>query len=323
MKSIEVLLLGALLSALAPAAGVAAELTPEIQKHVDRARDAAGSEYGVILPGLCPGQGPPATSTEDPAVRATWYRPPAKVFDNLYYLGQTSVAAWAITTSEGIILVDALFPYSVEAEVTDGLKSLGLDPATIRYVIVTHGHLDHLGGAKYLQDHGARIVMSAADWRLAFATKGFGGGMQGDPPARDIAVEHDQTLTLGDTTVQMLLTPGHSPGTMSLIFPVKDGKRTHVAGLWGGTGLGPRQDIAAFSQYEASANAFIAATRRARVDVPLSNHPIVVDTFRKIEKLATRQPGERHPFVMGGRSQRNLLTLAAECAAAQRLFRQQ
>ena len=74
------------------------------------------------------------------------------MFDNLYFVGQSEYSAWAVTTSEGIILIDTLFDYSVEEEVAGGLKKLSLDPATIRYAVVTHPHPDHHGGAKFLQD---------------------------------------------------------------------------------------------------------------------------------------------------------------------------
>jgi hypothetical protein len=80
-----------------------------------------------------------------------------KVFDNLYFLGMYRVLGWAITTSQGIILLDAIYDYSIEAEVDEGLRKLGLNPADIKYVIVSHGHLDHAGGAKFLQEkYGAR-----------------------------------------------------------------------------------------------------------------------------------------------------------------------
>ena len=52
-----------------------------------------------------------------------------KVFDNLYFLGQTEYSVWAVTTSQGIIVIDTIFDYSVEDEVVGGLKKLGLDPA--------------------------------------------------------------------------------------------------------------------------------------------------------------------------------------------------
>ena len=53
-----------------------------------------------------------------------------KVFDNLYFVGMTEFASWAVTTSDGIIVIDPLFDYSVEDEVVGGLRKLGLDPAT-------------------------------------------------------------------------------------------------------------------------------------------------------------------------------------------------
>ena len=109
-----------------------------------------------------PGRRPPPAP---PADSSTWYAEPVKVFDNLYFVGQSEYSAWAVTTSEGIILIDTLFDYSVEEEVAGGLKKLGLDPATIRYAVVTHPHPDHHGGAKFLQDrYRTRVVMSAADW---------------------------------------------------------------------------------------------------------------------------------------------------------------
>jgi metallo-beta-lactamase class B len=107
----------------------------------------------------------PRPAADPPANRSSWYAEPVKVFDNLYFVGQAEHSAWAVTTSEGIIIVDALWDYSVEDEIVGGLKKLGFDPASIKYVIVSHGHIDHAGGAKYLQDRfGARIILAEEDW---------------------------------------------------------------------------------------------------------------------------------------------------------------
>ena len=67
-------------------------------------------------------------------------REPVKVFDNLYFVGMTEYSAWAVKTSDGIILLDTIYDYSIEDEVVGGLKKLGLDPATIKYALVSHGH---------------------------------------------------------------------------------------------------------------------------------------------------------------------------------------
>ena len=152
---------------------VAAQAVGSADVHIAAARKAAGQEHKAVFDRTCGALTPPPTTAATtprapgPPPRDSWYAEPAKVFDNLYFLGQSEYSVWAVTTSQGIILVDTIFDYSVEAEVMDGLKKLGLDPAQIKYAIVSHGHADHSGGAKFLQDRfGTRIVLSADDWDL-------------------------------------------------------------------------------------------------------------------------------------------------------------
>ena len=111
--------------------------------------------------------------------------------------------------------------------VVSGGCKLGVDPARIKYVLVSHGHSDHAGGAKLLQDRfGARVIMSAADWDL------IGRNTQAWPkPKRDMVATDGQRLTLGDTTLTLYLTPGHTPGTISTLIPVRDQGRPHIAAL--------------------------------------------------------------------------------------------
>ena len=127
------------------------------------------------------------------------------MFDNLYFLGQTEYTAWAVTTSDGIIVIDPLFDYSVEEEVVNGLSKLGLDPKRIRYVVVSHAHNDHVGGAALLQQRGARVVMSADDWELLATDPG-----RWPKAKKDIVATDGYKLTLGDTTLVLHHTPGHT-----------------------------------------------------------------------------------------------------------------
>lgn len=302
---------------LASLAGTAAaqELSPKAAQHVAAARAAAGTEHAGMVERLCPAPGesrgpgprPPLT----PPPRESWYAEPAKVFDNLYFVGMTQFSSWAITTSEGIIVIDPVFDYSVEDEVVDGLRKLGFDPANIRYVIVSHGHYDHAGGAKLLQDRfGARVLLSAADWDLLD---------QDNPswkPKRDMVVVDGQKLTLGDTTLTMYLTPGHTNGTISTLIPVRDGGKNHLAALWGGTLFNFGPDRARFSAYAQSAARFRDIVTGAGVDVLLSNHTDYDGTKQKLPALAKRAPGAPHPYVVGLDSVRNYLTVANECAQA-------
>src|SRR5207344_3008216 len=179
--------------------------------------------------------------------------------------------------SAGIILIDTIFDYSVEDEVAGGLKKLGLDPESIKYAIVSHGHADHSGGAKFLQDKfGTRIILTAADWDLLDRSTGV-------KPRRDMVATDGQKLTLGDTTLTMYITPGHTLGTISTLIPVKDRGTTHMAAYWGGTAFnwvrGPAAYITPerpasfwFQTYAASAQRFRDIVAKANVDVILSNH---------------------------------------------------
>ena len=318
-------------AALAACAGIGLSAqNADVERHVAAARAAAGNEHAGMVDRLCPapaaaaapaaargraggaagggrrGGGPPP-----PPPREQWYAEPARVFDNLYFVGMTEFTAWAIPTSDGIIVIDPVYDYSVEASVVEGLKKLGLDPATIKYVLVSHGHLDHAGGAKLLQErYGARVLMSAADWDLLERQKPVW------LPKRDMIVTDGQTLTLGDTTITMYLTPGHTDGTISTFIPVRDGARRHLAFLWGGTLFNFGPDRARFAAYAASAARMRDLVGKLGADILLSNHTDYDGTKTKLPALARRAPGAPHPYVVGPDSVRRYLTVANECAQA-------
>ena len=289
--------------------------------HIERARIAAGMEYQNLFNFLCavPGaRGGPAGggrrgggAPPGPPDRSTWYAAPVKVFDNLYFVGMTEFSSWAVTTSEGIVIIDPVFDYSVEAEVVEGLKTLGLDPANIRYVLVSHGHLDHAGGAKLLQERfGARVLMAGPDWDLLEKQN------PAWKPKRDMDVSDGQQLTLGDTTLTMHRTPGHTDGTVSTLIPVRDGTRRHLAALWGGTLFNFGPDRARFTAYAQSAARLRDIVEKEGAEVLLSNHTDYDGSKTKLPAVAKRQPGQPHPYVVGTDSVRRYLTVANECALA-------
>jgi len=235
-----------------------------------------------------------------------------KVFDNLYFIGMTEYSAWAVVTSQGIIVIDTIYDYSVEDEIVGGLKKLGFDPANIKYAIVSHAHTDHSGGARYLQDKfGTRIVLSAADWDL-FETN----TPEAARPKRDVVATDGYKLTLGDTTLTLHLTPGHTPGTISTIIPVRDQGRPHVVAEWGGTAFNFTPSAAAFQTYIDSAKRFSQVVTQAGVDVIISNHTNYDGSKVKQPALATRKAGDPNPYVVGNESVKRYLKVAEECATA-------
>ena len=298
--------------------GPAAAQSPEVARHLDAARAAAGED---LRPWLALGQAATPTTEPSPSIEALMAQPPpppARAFDNLAFVGAKWVSAWALTTSDGIVLLDALNNED-EAErlIEGGLRRLDLDPAQIKLVVVTHGHGDLYGGADWLkQRHGARVVMSGADWHMTETGLEFGVPQWGRPPRRDVVVEDGATIRLGDAAVEVLMTPGHTPGTISLLFDVRDGQGTHRALLWGGTAFnfGRRPER---MQRIAS---YIAATRRAKevaaredVAVLLSNHSGYDEADKKLQRL---REGAANPFVIGQEAVQRALTVVEECALA-------
>src|SRR6187549_668673 len=91
---------------------------------------------------------------------------PFKVMDNLYYVGPGTVAVWLIPTSEGLILIDTAQEPYVDY-VIDNIRKVGFDPKNIKYILLSHGHLDHYGGAAKIKAlSGARIALTEVDWNF-------------------------------------------------------------------------------------------------------------------------------------------------------------
>jgi len=233
----------------------AAYRTPAALAHVQRALAIAGTDLAPDAERLCrppriqPMVGPPPPpGTVVPPPRPRQERPaftPNRVFDNVWYFGTTEVGATVIRTSRGLVLIDALTTVAdAERVLLGGMRKEGLDPAAIRYVIVTHAHGDHHGGIALLRSRypAFRVVMSADDW--AFAQKPFympDGNLDTapKPPARrasDLAWRGRLDLRVGDTTFHLVETPGHTPGTTGLVYDVRSNGKPEIVAQWGGGG---------------------------------------------------------------------------------------
>jgi metallo-beta-lactamase class B len=253
-----------------------------------------------------------------------WAADPVKVFDNLYYVGTSNLnnqASWAVTTSEGIILIDTAYDYTVKQQIGENLKKVGLDPNQIKYVIIHHAHGDRYFGAKYIQDtFKSRLIMSESDWNVI--------AQNNDPaelkPRKDMVATDGMKLTLGDTTISIYITPGHTPGTLSTLVPLKDGNRRHLGYILGGRGAewedygvkyfsGPTE---AMQTWLTSIRRFADVARKAGADTYLTIHPQHDKLFDKFVALRFRKPGAPHPFV-NKQYVENHVTVMTECLESQ------
>ena len=216
---------------------------------------------------------------------------PFKVFDNLYYVGVGYVGSWLITTNQGLILIDTLEGAYTEHPV-EGIRKLGFDPRNIKYVILTHYHLDHTAGAARIQElPGVRVAMGDADWdALARAPNPNNERL----PHRDIAVKDGDTITVGSTTLKLHVLGGHTPATLGVDFTVYDAGRPYRAFMFGGAAPGPGRQAA--EQFLASVNRI--EQMQNGVQVRVVTHPWMDPEFwERVDRLASRQRGDPHPFV--------------------------
>jgi metallo-beta-lactamase class B len=252
-----------------------------------------------------------------PPPRETWYARPAKVADNLYFVGTKIHSAWAIEGSSGIIIIEALFDYAAKDEILDGLKKLGLDKNKVKYVLLSHAHADHDGGARFLQDEfsSAHLIYGAEDWDAIEKAATHAGGK----PRRDLVADDGMRVSVGDASLRIVTTPGHTPGTLSYLFEVRDqGKPLRVAYV-GGTAIPFNAPAAYYDTYMASSNKMAKAAADYGATALLSNHSEFDDAYFKAHAAVNREPGEVNPFDVGPDGVARYFTVVRSCAAAAKI----
>ena len=143
------------------------------------------------------------------------------------------------------------------------------------------------------------------------------GGRGGPPavlPKRDQVLSEGQAVVLGDFKLMPVAIPGHTPGSMGFIFPVKDKGKKHMAAMYGGTILTPGfVSDEGLQMYPKSVAHFEEETKRAKVEVELQNHPLMDPIQPKLDALKTRKPGEANPFVVGRGEYQKFLQVMGAC----------
>jgi metallo-beta-lactamase class B len=284
----------------------------ETQKRVATAMKIAGTDLVPQAKMFCTATGPQRMAV---ARQAAGLPPmpnvvvePTRVFDNMWWIGMTSQNVWAITTSDGIILLDTMNSSDEARDVIVGsMKKVGLDPAQIKYIVVGHGHpgqSDHTGGALYLQKmYGAKVVMNPIDAKLVLPTQ------RPDRPLAvpDIDASHGQKLTLGDTTLTLVHIPGHTPGTMGVIVPVKVKGTSHSVIVLAATQMPTRESLL---QFERVFNEF---AKPMKVEASLNMHANgVQDDLMFLEQIR-KNPNGPNPYLYGPERFSRWMDIMIEC----------
>jgi metallo-beta-lactamase class B len=151
---------------------------------------------------------------------------PFKIFDNVYYVGVQTGQSLLIPTTDGLILIDATWAETADM-VLDSIRKAGFDPANIKYILISHGHNDHFGGVGRIKQVAvnARVGTSALDWALIESQQG--NAASGLPLTRDLVINDGDVIKLGDTSLKVYVTPGHSVGALAFDIPARVGRKTY------------------------------------------------------------------------------------------------
>lgn len=230
---------------------------------------------------------------------------PFRIFGNLYYVGDRKVCMHLVDTGEGLILFDSGYSHSYH-NLLRSIEGLGFSPADIKLLIHSHAHFDHFGGGERLRDtYGTKIYMSAVDTALTRqmperALMHLAPGKDDPICYPDVTIEDGDVITLGDTQIHCVLSPGHTPGTMSFFFQVTDGETFLDVGYFGGVGFLPLYK-AYLEEYALPSNMLeilgdtIKLLKKRQVDIFLGNHPNHNCTLEKRQYMQAH-PGT-NPFI--------------------------
>ena len=226
------------------------------------------------------------------------YVRPTKIFGNLYFVGTHPSSVHLIDTGDGLMLIDTGYLDNLYLTV-QGIWQMGFDPRDIKVILLSHCHFDHTNGAAALQAlSGAKIYLGKddawlADGKINHCTLPL------RPFVPDVLLSDGDTVTLGNTTVTCISTPGHTDGVMSFFFDVTDGTRTLRAGMHGGVGLNTlnaefltKNDLPFENRDKYFAS--LEKLRSQHVDIFIGNHVGNNDTEGKVARV---HAGEADAFI--------------------------
>jgi metallo-beta-lactamase class B len=158
--------------------------------------------------------------------------PPFQIAGNLYYVGTYDLACYLITTSQGNILINTGLADSAPV-IKANMEALGFKFEDIKILLTTQAHFDHMGAMAAIKKlTGAKMMVDAGD--VGVVTDGgrsdysVGGNTSTYAPVQiDRVLHNGDIIKLGGMRLTMLHHPGHTKGSCSFLFDVKDQKRSY------------------------------------------------------------------------------------------------
>lgn len=160
------------------------------------------------------------------------YVKPFRMYGNLYYVGDDWVCAHLVDTGDGLLLFDAgNCGGGATAMLVQAIWEAGFNPADVRWLVLSHGHVDHIGAVNFFRRmFGTKIFLGAPDAEM-FRTRPEFSIIQESTDYMDELFEPDveirdgDVISFGNTEVTFRLVPGHTEGTIACFFDVTTARR--------------------------------------------------------------------------------------------------
>lgn len=223
------------------------------------------------------------------------YVKPFCIWGNLYFVGTEEASTHIVDTGDGLIMFDSGYQKTLYL-VIHNMHLCGLNPLDLKYIVHTHGHIDHFGGTKALVElTGAKTFLGRNDRKYANGELDLSYakelGMEFTETFEpDVLLDDGDIIELGNSQIKALATPGHTPGAMSYFFDVVNGTEIYRAGLHGGMGLNTmcREFLDKYGLDYGCRDSFMNAMdrlKKEKVDIFLGNHMQHNHTKEKYEQI--------------------------------------
>lgn len=163
---------------------------------------------------------------------------PYQVVPNVYYVGNRYVGSYLLNTEKGLVLIDVAMQSMVYL-LFESIRKVGFDPADIKTVLISHGHGDHCGAARRVQEYsGCDILFPEGDAFFLTERRDLILDEQNVPEFKVTGYyDYDSELNFGNIRIKPVHTPGHTPGCTSFFLHVDCGNETLLLAMHGGLGL--------------------------------------------------------------------------------------
>lgn len=248
----------------------------------------------ILLAGWCFGQ----QVKEPNPIPTDWERPytPFRIVGNLYYVGTYDLACYLITTPQGHVLINTGVASSAK-QIEHNIRSLGFKMSDLKVLLTTQAHYDHLGAMAQIKKITSALLMANEADKPAIEDGGksdyaFGGDVATFQPVKVGRILKDgDSVRCGNQTIQMLHHPGHTKGSCSFLFSVKDGSKTYrvlIANMPSIVIEGKLDSVAGYSSISKDYAYTFDAMKSLTFDIWLASH---ASQFKLHSK---RKPGDEY-----------------------------